>query len=486
MAPQKTFPSLSLPPDVYPCEWELDGSWIAGEAELQGNRPPTGSAYGEPKGLKAPSRGLPQHLDVGTLVGRLRMGPDVVFGDTELSVWWPDRSIVTARWALAGLRIASVPGQRYGRVRMQVTGFETLFGWAPIAETKWPKDHEAERKEFSFSLVDDHQMHWVHDDVEVDCSYDHSAMVMNPYRYQVVFAPVATVKSASLLSVDEWVNDWIEPIHRLTTFTAGRRQTVAWAKLTLEDPEVANDPRESMKRRRTSQLFGSGISQQPFVAESPPFRTREAPLPLFTLATLSIDFPVLVERWRRLEHEANPFVELYRLVQFTPDLPQRARFLYLIQALEALHSFEHQEHDATLQAEYEALRVDALEWLKRGEAPPNLVARVKDSWRKRRPGSLPDRLRELLAWLSPTARARVESIAKTATASHLASGEEWPTERLLSELRNQLSHGGIRVDDHDLVPWCEALDVMARTHLLRLLRFGKEEIHKAIDRSIET
>lgn len=113
MADEKLFPSLPLKPDTYPVEWRLGDAQIAGEAELLGNRPPSGSVYGEPEGLKAPSRGFPKEIDIGLPFGRLRMGPDVVFGDTELSVWWPDRSMAFGRWALAGLGIGSLPEQRY-------------------------------------------------------------------------------------------------------------------------------------------------------------------------------------------------------------------------------------------------------------------------------------------------------------------------------------------------------------------------------------
>jgi HEPN superfamily Apea-like protein len=483
---EQLFPSLPLNPDTYPVEWRLDGKSIAGEVELLGNRPPTGSMYGEPEGLKAPSRGFPQDIDVGLFTGRLRMGQDIVFGDTQLSVWFPERSMVFGRWAIVGLGISSVREHRYSSMRLQITGFETLFGWAPIKHTTFPKDHAAGPKDYGFAVVDDVESRWADGTVEIAAEYAQRTSFMNPNQFDATFPPVMMLKSEAPLSVDEWVSEWAVPILRITAFTSGREQKMSWVTLHIDDPVESSSSKPDAARRRTAQLFGSGISQEPYAAQSPPFRTRDAPIPLFMLANLGRSFVDLVRAWRTLETATNPFLELYGRMMFNPDLPQRARFLYLIQALEALHWTEHQADDEAAQLEYETLRQEALDLLRNAGTDQGRVRRIERAWPKRRRGALHSRLRELFAWIGQGPMEELRRLTTTETARRLSPDETLSPEEIVARLRNELSHGGIKIDDVELRPWGDALDLVARTHLLRLLGFEQQQAHEAIDRAIES
>jgi hypothetical protein len=80
---------------------------------------------------------------------------------------------------------------------------------------------------------------------------------------------------------------------------------------------------------------------------------------LFTASELPAPLPDVIERWRQLDSSDNPFPELYRLAS-APDLPERARFLYLVQALEGLHGFEHNADD---RREVWFLRGSSIVWI---------------------------------------------------------------------------------------------------------------------------
>ena len=74
--------------------------------------------------------------------------------------------------------------------------------------------------------------------------------------------------------------------------------------------------------------------------------------PLFTLAQLPMTPMRLVRKWRELLASDDPFIELYRSTLFQSDLPPRARYLQLIQALEAHHGYANRGADELTQAKF--------------------------------------------------------------------------------------------------------------------------------------
>jgi hypothetical protein len=69
----------------------------------------------------------------------------------------------------------------------------------------------------------------------------------------------------------------------------------------------------------------------------------------------------LVRKWRALQGSDDPFVELYHAALFQPDLPPRARFLHLSQALEARHSFANRKPYERAQTRFKIRRDQVIE-----------------------------------------------------------------------------------------------------------------------------
>jgi hypothetical protein len=82
-----------------------------------------------------------------------------------------------------------------------------------------------------------------------------------------------------------------------------------------------------------------------------------------------MSLPDLVTKWRTLEQDGNPFMELFGLTLRQADLPARARYLYLVQALEALHSYENRTEDEQAQAAFEQRRAEVLTRCQRRNFP---------------------------------------------------------------------------------------------------------------------
>ncbi len=157
------------------------------------------------------------------------------------------------------------------------------------------------------------------------------------------------------------------PLLRLAALATRRPQPLAW--LTV-NTRPRGQPADERRRDTNGTVFGSGIEQAPYEAEYREEWREPKNRPLFTLATLPMSLPALVRRWRSLESAQNPFVELYGLALRHTDVPARARYLYLMQALEALHSFEHQEDDEGSQEAFATWRTEVLEALAAVELPP--------------------------------------------------------------------------------------------------------------------
>lgn len=303
------------------------------------------------------------------VTGRLRSGQDVVLTDARLSIWFMQRSLGSARHAVVGLHVADVPGQAFHRARFQITNLDLLFGVAPIRTVSWPTD-DTLRLEGQFAIETNPEAHqeWVDDQagITIECTYDTQFPLSSGHQHYVAFAPIISISSDQPLTVDRWVNEWVMPRLRLATLATRRPQRLSW--LTVNTAPRINSGDERI-HSTTGTVFGAGIQQEPYEAEyRDEWRERDN-RPLFTLAKIPMSLPDLVTKWRTLEQDGNPFMELFGLTLRQADLPARARYLYLVQALEALHSYENRTEDEQAQAAFEQRRAEVLTRCQRRNFP---------------------------------------------------------------------------------------------------------------------
>ena len=163
-----------------------------------------------------------------------------------------------------------------------------------------------------------------------------------------------------------------------------------------------------------------------------------------------------------------------------PELPNRARYLFLVQALESLHGVEHQAEDEASQTAFQTDRKRVLTELDEVGLNTDSLRFIKKNWSKRRPDSLARRLRDLIAWLPQVAADEVQALASTSIANYLeeCAGQELDVETLLQGLRNELSHGNSHWDEGTVAPWSDALELACRLHVLRLLGFDNQQIEE--------
>ncbi len=466
------FPKLSLEPNEYDAVWRVDGHPLPGKVALLEEVPPRGEIYDDtipPEGAS-----FPKPEERARLRGHLRRGDDIVLGDVALSTWFPGHRTLNARWAVVGMGLDRVPDLAFTRARLQVSGLDTFFGVAPIKSRGWPVEPIDEDQEtFSATSNPESNLSWEAEGVRVIASYDCQFAFADVYQQLVQFAPVLTIEVETPLSVDDWVERWVRPLVRFVTFATNAQQNLSWVSLSWDgegEPSASSEP-------VNAQLFGSGMSQVGYGAAAPALRSKR---PLLTLAGLQTPFPDLVERWRALDEDENVFFALFRMVISQPELPNRARYLFLVQALESLHGVEHQAEDEASQTAFQTDRKRVLTELDEVGLNTDSLRFIKKNWSKRRPDSLARRLRDLIAWLPQVAADEVQALASTSIANYLeeCAGQELDVETLLQGLRNELSHGNSHWDEGTVAPWSDALELACRLHVLRLLGFDNQQIEE--------
>lgn len=465
----RLFPELVVEPDSHPCQVEHEGRVVSAIADLEADVPPRLHLNGELHDRSgAISRGFPETEELPVLQGRLWSGHDLVAVDCHVETWFPGRTVVLPRYALVGLNAASIEQQAYREMTLQATGLDLLFGRAPLKSVKWPANTNRHLEgEFAATGEPESTQEWTDGGTTITCSYwAQQSSIDNPYRFELRFAPVVKVTSDELRSVDQWVEEFVTPLVRLLTLATRRPQRVSW--VTLEGPSGASSGNVTREWPIRVQLFGSGISQSPFISEDASDWRELGTRPIFDLASTGLVLPTLLRAWREIDSGDNPFVELYRLAMLQRDLPKRAQFLYLVQALEALHGYEHRKPDTAAAESYQARRKETIEHVQASGASEEDIRFLKKAWSPRPREDLARRLRSLIRHkdLPSIARETVESLASTVV---FAEVSEPSIEHAIRHVRNDLAHGNRNYAEQDLRRWTDVLDALCRAHLRRLL-----------------
>jgi len=191
----------------------------------------------------------------------------------------------------------------------------------------------------------------------------------------------------------------------------------------------------------------------------------------------------LVRKWRSLKEGDDPFVELYRAALFQSDLPPRARFLHLIQALEARHSLANRDADEKAQVQFRTRRDEVIEATREAGLSSQNVRFLRDEWSKQKRDSLERRLLPLLNDLPASVRQGMDSDPRLdpIRSQLIAEDEARTMQAQLRVLRNKLSHGERNYPDHHLQPWVAAVETICQVQLLALLGgFSSSDIERAL------
>jgi hypothetical protein len=474
------FPDPGTKPGEYALEWLVGRRRFTGDVTLAPRRRPQIALRGTLRRHRRSANGtlvygLPgPEIKLPRLVGLLRSNEEVVVIDVAVEEWLPERFLGFGQWAIVGLDIAGVPNDRYEHVTFQISDTDLWFGTQPLSKVTWPRSGDP-TKTFSATLNRGAHHVWrdTRNGITVDLGYPLTRS-LDPYRFGLTFAPVFDIHSRQPLTLDDWRDQWLAPLIDLASIATKRPQTLSW--LNVQHGEG--------RSRRRGTVFTRGIHQSPYTAHyDEEWRRYPDQRPLFTLGRLCVTPMRLVRVWRSLQQSDDPFVELYRAALFQPELPPRARFLYLIQALEARHSFANRDADAKAQLAFVARREQVIEAAARAGLAGDDLRFLKGEWSKQRRDSLERRLLALLNELPPPVRQRTESDAQLdAIRSQLITADANATtfQAQLRALRNELSHGDRNYPDYELEPWVAAVETICQAQVLALLGFRASDIEEAL------
>jgi hypothetical protein len=467
---------LSFAPDDYLATWQLPspngGTFAAhGALTVAASKPPKATAHGDFDGqlerLAGGAIGFPQHADAPVITGSLSNGANVVLVDARVSYWFPDRAIIHAAAAIITLADVGSGEALFEQFDIQVGGLDAIAGVAPIKNTTFPRKGAAGT--WAAELAPDFKQEWVDPGATVGLTYYGSFRSFDPYAFSMGFSPVAFGRLEQPVPMSQLLDEWIYPLRRVVSIATGRPEEITY--LTIY-------PTTGDKSEVKGQVFGSGITQEPYESSRDEIEKIKSPLRLKSDGVSLLD---VLRTWQKLKLVHHPLLETYGSMLHAHDQHPRSRFLLLLQAIEGTHGYETRASFAKRQKKHTedrdevvALTNDSLDakqqkFLERnlGKRPPGGLEPAINWLAKKLPGDVKEQL-EAAPLIATTMAAPVS--AKNAADA-------------LRIIRNDLAHGTKGYDAYQLLQVVEVLERVVRAHALELLGCPDLVISRLLDGS---
>ncbi|MFJ8719462.1 hypothetical protein ACIRD9_40905 [Streptomyces violaceus] len=409
---------------------------------------------------------FPQVVHVPALTGTLANGGTVVLLDARITYWTADQGHITGSAALLGKGItlprrppapttaehaSEVP--RISAVEFQVTGLDTISGARPIKQVQHPGlNPDNPRDLWSATLDLEATSVWQAECVSLAIRYDGRMRAMDAYEFRLAFSPVAKLTLEDSAPLRTVMDDFVEPFRRIASIATGKPQDLTYVAVELEG------------RRGMYQVFGTGITQRPFASSSDEIRANTSAVRAKADGISLLD---MLLTWRRYTSEHHPLVETYGSMLHATDQHPRSRFLLLIQALEGLHGHETRTEYARRATDHRTKRDAVIAGLDT-RADRETMRFLKKYLSKTPPTSLESALK---AAVSDAPVDTTDHLAQTALVTETQSEPPCPTtmEGALRVVRNNLAHGNRGYDAHKLDDVVRILELIVRSHALRIL-----------------
>ncbi|MFJ9520620.1 hypothetical protein ACIRPK_20505 [Kitasatospora sp. NPDC101801] len=456
--------NVLMPTGTYECFWSLGDEPCTGQVVLEPGQGATGLVRNAP-GLWSEDdsyRWFDQHTtEHARLAGDLTVGQRVLLIDALMAHNSPEVSDVFARLALVGSFPAG-DDPLFDAVRFQVGGLSRLAGVPALDGVRFPREPE---RSFTATVHPNAAQVWKRPSGDrISLEFEIAFQTDMRFRAAVTSQPILEVTGAPR-TAEQWVDDYVRPMAELAAFATGRRQDVEWVLLR---PEMAG-------RAFTTQLFASGISQVPYLAEAP--TDPRQPL-LLRLGPDGADLGVLLERWQGLA-EQHPVLHNH-LVTVARQTPSRtARFMGVVPAIEAFHG---EKHVKVPKAVFKQRRREVLERLVGAGAGQADLAWLDDWLPAYGDRALHERLQQLAEGLPEGVRTRIEAVTEPLPeALKGVQGTPLSVWHVMAKVRNNLAHGGEHPRTDQLELLCHLADTVAAALVLQEIGASEDLLVRAID-----
>lgn len=329
--------NLLLESGDHPCVWMVEGQKVPGTVRLQPGRRPRALARGLPELWHALLPGddatdLPSYpyLErVPELRGRLLSDYEVVLLDVEVRHQFPGAAAASASAALVGRGLPRGDELNTQAVEFQVGGLTELAGVSPLHEIEINLPQQGPASDYRIHWDPASRQSWTKTDGDqISVEFVPHTVDTTPYGFSVAPYPVVRVHGLRPRSALEWLSSYAQPLMHLTTLATNQPQRIRWLEL------------GGRRSPWTAQVFAENIVQEPYVATLP----SPAPVVL-RLGPGGAVLPDLLQRWLELEQHCGTLFE-YITAGMQETMSARTRYLFLLPALEALHSARYGDETA--------------------------------------------------------------------------------------------------------------------------------------------
>ncbi|WP_181804627.1 ApeA N-terminal domain 1-containing protein [Streptomyces shenzhenensis] len=459
---------LQLEPGTYRCTWSVpaeDGRQreLHGDIELTTGSVPRGEIYEDVPGSEIVRgvRSFPQQSRYPILRAKLINGFELIGLDAIVNAWAPERATVLLRCALVGLWGAGSREEEpnFEGLTAQVTHLDSIFGIGPIRSYGFPTlDQPPLSGSWAISEEPCSAQEWNDEGARVRLSFDSSASLADPFRFQMMYSPVATIQLANRITFDEILGQWILPLLRIVTLCLGTPQEITALTFRLNGGDAPAG--------RGFQAFGLGVTQSPFASSGKEVQSIQAAL---TTSRDQVSLLHLLRRWQELQNEHHPLLETYGSFLQVKGQHARARYLLLIQSLEGLYGHENKNENERRRGRHKERRQEVLDALGACDSLTSDHKRFIKTFLMKYPhGNLDRCLSDSFTSLPGDVAAEIAKTPLIQNSISRHSGDLAVTNALRG-IRNDLAHGSKGYPTHELEDVALILERVARAHLLRLL-----------------
>ncbi|MFC9250059.1 ApeA N-terminal domain 1-containing protein [Amycolatopsis thailandensis] len=460
---RKTALQLRFALGDYLVTWQLPsmkgGTFPAsGALTLEAGKPPEGTAHGElDDALKEMTKGVvgfPQHIDLPTLSGHLSNGANILLINARIDFWAPTQARISANAAVITLaEIADIDEVSFKFFEIQIGGLDAIAGAAPIKSTNFPT--KGVTGNWSAELHSDSGQEWSDTGATMKLAYHGSFRLFDPYAFSMSFSPVLSCELAEAVPLRQLLDEWVTPLRRVISIATGRPEEITFLSVR---------PVTSDGGKYDGQLFGSGITQDPYESTREEVEKTNSPL---RLKPDDVSLLSLVRTWQKLVATRHPLIETYGSMLHALDQHPRSRFLLLLQAIEGTHGHETKESFKKRQKKHSDEREELVEIVKDYLNEKQLKF-LERNLGKRPPGGLESAINWLSKKLPGDLKKDLDSTdLVTTTRSEPINARDAPD--ALRIIRNNLAHGTKGYDAYELYRVVEVLEQAVRAHALELL-----------------
>jgi hypothetical protein len=467
---------LSFAPDDYLATWQLPsprgGRFLAhGALTVEAGKPPKATAHGDfvdqLEKMAGGGIGFPQYVDAPVMTGSLANGANVLLVNAHVSYWFTNQVSIHAAAAIITLADVASEEVLFKQFEIQVGGLDAIAGVAPIESTKFPKEGAAGT--WAADLASDFKQEWNDAGATLGLTYYGSFRSFDPYAFSMGFSPVAWGKLDEPVPMSQLLDEWIYPLRRVVSIATGRPEEITY--LTLY-------PATDDGSERKGQVFGSGITQEPFESSREEIEKIKSPL---RLKSDGVSFLDLLRTWQKLESVHHPLVETYGSMLHARDQHPRSRFLLLLQAVEGAHGYETKASFAKRQVKHTEER-DEVVALTKGALDAKQLKFLERNLGKRPPGGLEPAINWLAKKLPGNVKEQLQATPLITTMTSVPVNAKNAPDALRI-IRNDLAHGTKGYDAYELHQVVEVLERIVRAHALELLGCPDEVVSRVLDAS---